>query len=767
VNHASVLGISVGLCVLALGPSADAYRETSHKESFTAWALDLVAEANKMADGEVLYDDEIWKDFRSPIIQGAFDEDFPLSESPRVLDQGFFWYGIRFNCRANNHYRHALSGIGLTDSPFIGLDDKDVDALSWAKMNPHFSRTEEFMGGAQWAYLTNELNPGHKSAVFTPPELDYGNMSWAKAIERFGYSERSKRLAYYTLGFVLHLLQDMGCPEHVHDDPHGGSGFSGYEMYVWENRDVLKTPVSALRPKRLKAIDVYFDRLAKLSYGLCRFYAGDDLNIDPKSDLARMFHLRPICRLDPRDYINELVGWTLENHDWGPNHPHIPRRVIAFGDGNVSPTLESDFTWDSEAYRRSPLWHKGHDQGEFWPTWREMEGVEGSPASDSKKGFFYVELSGDIFYNYSQRWERRHFYPKAFLPTPLPGFEKETKNWRIENLDKPIHMYHLIGKRIFPYIVQYSAGLIQHYAEIVNHPPFLESIIVSTFGEDKTPKYLPPGSSTPRYYASWSCESRILPGDQPLKYAKERKLNFVQGLAFTPCECSLWLEFSEPVQSVVANVGTNVVALRSDENAEVWRGFFEISPQGPSNERLNIKIQARDLNPHYANKGAELDSKPATIARRSSRNGYPWRGYQPGADRRHSIRVRRAGQEPINLNGEWCAQQADWYKVVISGSSDSLVYTGTDNRSYKHTGTLTLNPKLWERDSELSHSDLFYGGAMKDQPTTKMPANNTGNMWLCVRHGGEVEVKSEWFRPGETQAFVQSPWQALVRDVKK
>jgi len=64
----------------------------------------------------------------------------------------------------------------------------------------------------------------------------------------------------------------------------------------------------------------------------------------------------------------------------------------------------------------------------------------------------------------------------AYLPTPLKGVEQECEGWRqTENRDGK-HLYYFIAKNMAPHIVEHSAGLIQHYFEIVNHPPYVERI---------------------------------------------------------------------------------------------------------------------------------------------------------------------------------------------------------------------------------------------------------------------------------------------------
>jgi len=114
--------------LLASPASIHAWKEQMHKLQLTPQTLDLIALKSSQK-----YPPEIWKTYRAFIEQGSFDEDFPCC----------------FYIRANNHYRHALSGRRMSDTPFVSMGDPDVDTLTWAKRNASLSPHEEFNRGSQ------------------------------------------------------------------------------------------------------------------------------------------------------------------------------------------------------------------------------------------------------------------------------------------------------------------------------------------------------------------------------------------------------------------------------------------------------------------------------------------------------------------------------------------------------------------------------------------------------------------------------------------
>ena len=598
-HHQNLLKIAVILVfLLGMTDVGYAWREGTHKWDLTWDALDLVEQHSDQlkAKGEYEYDSEIW-DYNSSmqyIVQGAWDEDFPCELLGNDL-------------RAYNHYRHAISGHNLTDAPWVGIGDTHVDALTWAKTNRDLG-PEEFRDGEFW--------DGFKKGGWTASDVDNGNMCWQQAINRYGYTNSSKKLAYYTLGFILHLLQDMGCPEHVHDDPHGASGYTGFEMWVDKNyREKFEQPINLLQPKKFTTLDKYFINLSYLGYSVNRFHGGELSTSEPyigsDTDLAKMFDI---------DYSWLESEWVLKNHN---------------GVDMINSSINLDFEWDEDDYRKSPIWTKGHDEGEWWPTSVEMDGVAGNPRDD-EGGYYYIELSGNIPTD-----GQREIYPAAFLPTPLSnvsdqclGGEYVWTNWT-DSDTKGRHIYDLIGERILPHVIEYSAGLIEFYYDIVNHPPYVNCVEVYQGDECKYRRY-------------WWDNEELLPGKDTIKYVGARSLLCSEKEIgeVGPGEIAINITFSEPVKVEKVELGNEVITGSLNEDETVWTGKYTIPDDGSMDGFRAISIDAKDKNRHYENTGDDfglpLDKNPATPARRfyePEPERYWWKDYEQGIDTNHGLLI--------------------------------------------------------------------------------------------------------------------------------
>lgn len=592
-----------GLALLIMGlvlcesPTALAWRESQHRDHLTPMALDLVKLLHSSS-----YPGEIWETYRSYIAQGSRDEDFPCGIS-----------GIR----ATNHFYHALSGRGLTDSPWVGLGDPDVGTPAWALDNPDLAQAEEFNGGEDWAF---------KDWGWSVGDVGFGDMSWKRAIERYGYTDDSKRLAYYTLGFICHLLQDMGAPEHLHDDPHGASSFSGFEWWVWKNWDDLKPPaLGDLRPRAFDTLEGFFTNLSLLGYSIDRFHGGDLIEgaqpIDPNSDLAKMFRVR---------YSGAGHEWFLENDNGKP--------ILGFSSpGGGTNFLNRAFEWNRDDYVKSPIWTKGHDQGEWWPT--SME-ITGSTLND-EEGYYYIELSGDMP-GPSEGLKfladpGRNLYPSAFLPSPLPQVADQCAGWRTASVDGA-SLYSLIGSRMFPPVIEHTAGLIEHFFDIVNHPPYVRSLEVSQPGGYRYTVHWQDGKEPPSASITITdvAERRLTREDEgPTSESAED-----EGLS--PGTATVRIAFSEPVRSVAVNAGGLVLQGSLETGDTVWAGEMQVEPEGPLKETRVIAVSAMDKNDHYGNEGGTLDADPATPARRiADYPDYTWIRYESGEDRHYAVTIKR------------------------------------------------------------------------------------------------------------------------------
>ncbi len=571
--------LSSVLIIFLSAQMAFLWKEQMHRDQLTQDALHLI----RAKDGEK-YGFELWGEYQEFIQQGAWDEDFPCGGS---------------GLRANNHYRHALTGHALSDAPFIGMGETDHDALTWAKTNPDLSTLEEFDSGKQW----EGFKKYQQEYGWTPMDVFMGEMSWKEAVNRYGYTQNSKRLAYYTMGFSLHLLQDMACPEHVHDDPHGASGYTGFEMWVFQNWARIRKDPESLTIKKLPSIDAYFINLSKLGYSIGRFHGGtlntSSPHINPTTDLAQMFTI---------DY--SMGEYELSN----PN-----------GEDIMESYANIDFEWDPEDYRKNPLWHKGHDEGEWWPTHVEIPGNN----RNDKEGFYYIELSGELP---GEPWGfvadvPRHLFPNAFLPYPLLDVEDQCKDWREPNTQGQ-NLYFLIGLNILPKAVEHTAGLIEHYHDLVNHPPFVRRVDIYQAGEKK-------------YSAYWEDKLEIVPSTDTIKRVEERSLEKDKNERIVPGELTFIVKFSEPVRDIEIKLEEAVVDGTLNQEEDLWTGKLKVKPGGPNIGEQKLRIQARDKHLHYVSSSDPksddvgfLDADPETPAYRecsadSNHNlSYKWKGYK-------------------------------------------------------------------------------------------------------------------------------------------
>ena len=611
--------------ILSFGASRSAFgwKEQMHKDQLSSLALRLIQEGDK----DKLYQ-EIWLAFKEYLLQGAWDEDFPCSTGI-TYEPGFLSIlQIQPLIRANNHYRHALSGIGLSGGPWFSSGDRDVDTITWAESNAEFSEKEEFAGGKEWKFL---------QWGWTPKDVGYGHMSWEEAIQRYGYTESSKKLAYYTLGFLLHLLQDMGCPEHVHDDCHAASGYTGFEWWVydnWDKKDTLMPDITRLNPRQFKSMRDYFINLSLLGYSIDRFNGGQLLGHSPytdpaETDLGGMFKI---------SFNPALAIWTLDNYD--------KTRIMSRGDLETSSSniLNPIFKWDEIGYGRNPLWTKAHDEGEWWPTSVEMPrnnmGIE-----NDIPGYYYLELSGETpGVTRLAADPIRNLYPRAFLPTPLPRIADQCQGWR-ENRVNGQHLYSLIGKKIFPHIVEHTAGLIELYYQIVSLPPFVQSVYVNQGSECK-------------YSGVWEDVEDLSWTTETIKDVVQRNLIKEPDSSrpgdprssVAPGDIYFIISFSKPVRDVAVRLGHVMIHGELDRSDRLWRGACRIEEDGPAEEVRVISIKATDKDEHYGGDGGLLDRDPRTPARRKiTGSEYVWFQYQSGEDDNHSIRIKRIRKEDEQL----------------------------------------------------------------------------------------------------------------------
>lgn len=219
--------------------------------------------------------------------------------------------------------------------------------------------------------------------------------------------------------------------------------------------------------------------------------------------------------------------------------------------------------------------------------------------------------------------------------TPSPPVKEKSK-WDPNNPAMDEYNYdningfsiaRIYADQLLPLTVNYSAGLIQFYYKIVNHPPYVKRVKVTQIKGDTERKL---------YDKNWDMahgtDYRTLEDNLN---NPESDRDAIAGEGVLKFE----IEFSEPVRdndgnNVAVKLGKkDVIGAISDNN--LWKG--ELNLDGLVDTTFEgeqkIKITAQDLDEHYDNAGGKLDQDPATPARRIVPEGktdeYVFRGLAP------------------------------------------------------------------------------------------------------------------------------------------
>ncbi len=214
-----------------------------------------------------------------------------------------------------NHLPSLEAGAEHEDDLFL---DNDRDPLT-ARSGRHFYRPTDGAGltMGETSYVSSytwgaKANPGNE-------------WDWFDALDAYRAGDQPE--AYFALGHVLHLLQDLTVPAHVHLDVHGPPAGDDYENYTW-----FRTPsplVSSLPAPSAGAtlpvfdnLDAAWERTATATYW--RSMVSGDLTFhdNPSGNIVEMFpeiqwswfsqewtiDTPPVGALGV-DFFEELPGW--------------------------------------------------------------------------------------------------------------------------------------------------------------------------------------------------------------------------------------------------------------------------------------------------------------------------------------------------------------------------------------------------------------------------------------------------------------------------
>ncbi len=221
------------------------------------------------------------------MIQGSIDEDTP----PRWI----------------NHFYDPTTGKGWQGEKAGWVPGFLMRAFSKKAFSP-----ETAVSSKQWSqdrYLQSRN------------ALVKGDRTWQRALEEMQVNH-NPREAYYTLGFILHLLEDATVPDHARNDTHAhpfesvtGDYGSPYEEYAKRqfSPQTLRGKAQQLfssgyRPKVLTTLNEHFDQLATYSNNF--FFSKDTIYSD-KYDLPLVIN------------EDDAFGYGRDQEKGKPNFPLV------------------------------------------------------------------------------------------------------------------------------------------------------------------------------------------------------------------------------------------------------------------------------------------------------------------------------------------------------------------------------------------------------------------------------------------------------------
>lgn len=201
------------------------------------------------------------------IVQGSTDED----TVPRWI----------------NHFYDPVYNQGWTGEGVLNVSSSTLRWFSKIVFSDYPPVSSKY-----WAQLSN-IQAQYK---------DFGgNRTWQRAVYELA-KNNDKYQAYYTLGHILHLIQDSTVPEHTRNDTHPPASLqfitkdegSPYETYLkkyYRNQDGTNLPVTAhslvkdgIKPILRNSLNEYFDALA--NYSNRYFFSKDTIPVNPLANAS-------------------------------------------------------------------------------------------------------------------------------------------------------------------------------------------------------------------------------------------------------------------------------------------------------------------------------------------------------------------------------------------------------------------------------------------------------------------------------------------------
>jgi hypothetical protein len=215
--------------------------------------------------------------------------------------------------------------------------------------------------------------------------------------------------------------------------------------------------------------------------------------------------------------------------------------------------------------------------------------------------------------------------------------------------------------RIAPQVIGLSAGLIEHFFDIVNYPPYVERVVIVQWQTTGRPqpkafaKFADDKTHCIRYDAEWidaPPTSRNLVV-KTMQYLTTDRPAFVfvqfgpSGIGPTLSkhmrDARLRVTGKYPGKATPIAIDVEMRMATDSATGPYYWGYF--SPRNCCKDpyQLTLEISGEDAGPHFTQRqssGGAVDAEPGTMARIDiASSSFEWKDYSPGTDKHHAVMV--------------------------------------------------------------------------------------------------------------------------------
>jgi len=511
-----------------------------------------------------------------PIVLGAgFEDCSPDDPLPNFYNN---WFASDPNYQTDPKYYYDQKG--WRDYHHFGGEGVGLEYALYFEFRGCPSTTkpgDRYYSARDWGYGDGRVNPKHNRLTFTEAIRQYNR-----------YNLDGKRTAYLMLGHVVHLLQDVGQPDHAKLVAHPGSSFTELEAY-----------------KKYK----YCEIVAGLAAAACLKVAGlCFFGLCCAGVFGAVFGICRDCLSD------EKVGYErLIKDKWSLDHK-IPKNEITATGIVTQPSYDAYFSdlskfCISKANITSPL---GCGKVTF-PLVPSFIGVPGGRpfihVANKEQVDRFLEMTNKIVPRIigASAGMIQYFYDIVNYP---PYVERVAiVQWEPRAVPRKFAFF----SKNQLHCVRYDAEwVMSKNKRILNYRT----------------KTRPLSLDRPAYIFILFGPTEIDP-EKGGKIMEQPELRLVGTYPLTgkPIDMKIKLKLAQD----------------NDVGQYYWGSF---NPHNCSDDpyTLTLIIQGKDGAAHLAQRkpsGDEIDAKPATIARvdASLPPTYPWKDYEPGPDVNHKIQI--------------------------------------------------------------------------------------------------------------------------------